>query len=245
MGGSAGSSGRSAGRTGGRPATMGGGTGGDVERSPATVSVWDLGPGMDEKAVRGDIRAIFGRDLSLEQIASLAGAFHPSFRVTIRRDFPGVLNVSATGYIDGASVTLQRTIRAGKGGPRITNDFFQSGRTGTGVGTSVFAYQVRAAGAAGVTQIGTTAARSASFNGYYTWARLGYDAPMSGAVAGRASRAVGYRVSRVSDLMRTPQGRQWWRSNGTTRSMTFDPRPGSASRQRLEDYRAERARRSN
>jgi hypothetical protein len=218
-----------------------------VPESPASVSIRAVGraPGQDEAAVRAEIRAIFGRDLSLGQLAALSGAFDRSFRVEIRRAGPNRLELSARGRVDGGSVLMERWITRTKAGPVIHNDLFTSGVKGSGVGTRAFGYQVEAAGAAGVARIETTAARAGDMNGYYTWARLGYDAPMSGAKAEAAGRAVGYPVASLADLMRTPRGRDWWKRNGTTRAMAFDPTPGSPARLRLEEYRRERANRSS
>ena len=108
-----------------------------------------------------------------------------------------------------------------------------------GLGRFSFAIQVESAVQAGYSRIETYAAGShqndLGLNGYYTWARLGYDAPLT--AAERKSlppELAGART--VADLMATEDGAAWWKANGTGRRMVFDLSPGSRSRQALQHY---------
>jgi hypothetical protein len=80
--------------------------------------------------------------------------------------------------------TMMRTLkRASDGTKYIKNDSFYMTSKGTGLGTKIFARQVKQASKAGYSKIVTDAAgrKGMSDNGYYTWARLGYNAPLSAA----------------------------------------------------------------
>jgi hypothetical protein len=68
----------------------------------------------------------------------------------------------------------------------------------------------------GIQKIKTFAAKSAKENGYYTWARFGYDAALDDInldLTGKLPSSLS-GAKRVSDLMKTPEGRQWWKANG-------------------------------
>jgi hypothetical protein len=111
---------------------------------------------------------------------------------------------------------------------------------GSGIGTKIFATQVQAGIKAGFKSINTYAAKGSSYNGFYTWPRLGYDAPLPGSV--REKLVVGKllkdaeKFSRISDVMKSKEGRDWWKANGTQGNMEFDLSPGSLSRQVLGAY---------
>ena len=112
----------------------------------------------------------------------------------------------------------------------IENQNFTVHETGNGTGTLVFARQVSAAISARVARIETYAARGEGMNGYYTWPRLGYDAPVPDEVTLPAKFE---GVERISQLMMTPDGRDWWKENGVSTGMTFDLNEGSLSRKVL------------
>jgi hypothetical protein len=48
-------------------------------------------------------------------------------------------------------------------------------------------------------------------------------------------------VERISDLMATPEGSDWWKKHGQTVDMTFDLTPGSKSLETWETYRRVKA----
>lgn len=52
------------------------------------------------------------------------------------------------------------------------------------------------------------------YNGYYSLARFGFDAPIPPSVLGKA-KSSGFNVSNIQDLMKTSKGREWWKRNGT------------------------------
>jgi hypothetical protein len=81
--------------------------------------------------------------------------------------------------------------------------------------------------------------KGSDYNGYYTWPRFGYDAPINPSTRARLP-AVLKGAREISDVFRTAQGRQWWKDHGTGHDMTFDLRKGSGSRKVLSSYIRER-----
>lgn len=126
----------------------------------------------------------------------------------------GQISVSVVTKLPDTNVTLtlQRTIGKDRNGsPFIHNDLFTRSDTRSEGG----------------------------FNGYYTWARFGYDYPISsldGTTAARArTKFPGART--VQDIMKTPEGRDWWFSYGSGMGdAKFDLTPGSRSMEVLTKY---------
>lgn len=115
----------------------------------------------------------------------------------------------------------------------VYNESFLLNSQGKGEGTRVFSSQVENAAAAGFVRMETLATRGPKSNGYYTWPRLGYDGSVGGVPgASRLAR----RTGRVGDLMKTPEGRAWWKKNGNEIKLKFYLEPGSQSRRVLDAY---------
>lgn len=138
-----------------------------------------------------------------------------------------------------------------KGGKIVHNEAFFAEKTGTGLGTRLLANQVDAAARLGVDRIMTMAERldsddpGSAMVGYYTWPRLGYDAPLNGRLQellGAAAKPHGLtqaeidRMGTLQDLFRTKGGRDLWKEAGLGMPMAFDPKPGSRSREILDAY---------
>ena len=165
---------------------------------------------------------------------------------------PGAKNCFAMavikGTVDGVGYEMNRRLIADENGNSVLkNDYFVlNGQTGKGVGMKIFAQQVDAAVDAGISRIETIACRSDEFeetqyNGYYTWARFGYDAPLSTVNLKQPLPSSLQKCENVSDLMKTAEGRNWWRENGNTFAGTFDLSEGSQSRKVLDAYRQQKA----
>lgn len=115
------------------------------------------------------------------------------------------------------------------------NNLLQGWPPRSGIGRLIFARQVAEARRLGVHQITTLAAREEGvFNGYYTWARFGYDGPLRGELAQR------FGVDTIQGLMSTPAGRAAWREEGTSWDATFDLSDASVSMKALDGYLAGR-----
>jgi GNAT superfamily N-acetyltransferase len=95
-----------------------------------------------------------------------------------------------------------------------------------GIGLRMFAQQAFAALDAGVRQIWLTALRAGAYNGYYAWARYGFDAELEW-IHKQSFPPAFQGVRTLSELMATANGRDVWRAHGTTVQMCFelnDPR---------------------
>jgi len=129
-----------------------------------------------------------------------------------------------------ADVNILRTFHFDANGKpdHVYNEhfFMSEGNTGSGLGTKVFASEADQAAAMGFKYIKTQAARSPWMNGYYTWPRLGYDAEVNGPLG----------KTRVSDLMRSQNGRDWWKEHGDTTYMNFSLSKRSRSFKILKSY---------
>jgi SPP1 gp7 family putative phage head morphogenesis protein len=99
------------------------------------------------------------------------------------------------------------------------------------LGTRVFATQVATARQIGIDLISVYAAgdiNNSYFNGYYTWPRLGYDGPIDPYLRRQLPPSLAGAM-RISDLMATEEGRDWWRDNGESINLEFDLTDGSYS----------------
>ena len=179
-----------------------------------------------------------------QNVAKLVGA--PSnASITIE---PGIQsNAGGIGVtITSPDYRSVRVVGVDKDGSRyIENVNFYVKTPGQGLGTKVLADQVANAQAMGFTKIKTFAAGSGpnSFyamdwdgeNGYYTWPRLGFDGNIPDTVARKLPPEF-KGAKRVSDLMATTGGREWWKLNGEATEMEFDLTPGSESTKTLAEY---------
>jgi hypothetical protein len=99
---------------------------------------------------------------------------------------------------------------------------------GKGLGSAIFARQVENAQKQGVARLETLAEKSPTMTGYKVWPRMGYDAPLP--LRGLPERPLSLQhARRVSDLMKTEEGRTWWDANGVQLEMAFDLNPDSLS----------------
>lgn len=124
-------------------------------------------------------------------------------------------------------------------------------KRGSGIGAKVFSEQVRSAKAAGVSYIratavgkgdGKTGAAGDGDNGYYTWARFGYDLPIKNLSNAKQVTAAFPQAKSIMDVMATKEGQQWWKINGVEmRRAQFDLTDNSRSMQVMNAYREEKA----
>lgn len=135
---------------------------------------------------------------------------------------------------------------------------------GEGKGTSIFYNQVKNFKEAGYEELSTFAAKGSDFNGYYTWARLGYR--MSSVTENLLKNELVYdedeneergaerfkvlqkvlelsgekSIDKVSQplhyLMSFKEGREWWKKNGFEFQGYFDLEDDSVSMKILEEY---------
>lgn len=192
---------------------------------------------------------IFGRRLSQQEYRDLVGAPSNAL-VTVDGYEPfsqgDILQFEVSG--PGYEIPQTRSISRRNGITTIENEVFVTNdELPPGSGTRIFARQVKTARQLGVDQIRTEASGEIMYmvepprkaNGYYTWPRLGYDGQIPWQVEIDLPESLRTKNSsdlRISDLMRTPEGRAWWKEHGTTAKMSFDLEPGRLSGQVLQAY---------
>lgn len=196
-----------------------------------------------EKQAKATIAKVLGKDFEPEHLGSLVGA-QPGATVNVLGIQGGdeiVINVDHPLYSASRTITKDS----------ITNEtfFIKPGAQGKGLGTKVFHEQVQAAAEAGFESIDTMAARidttdpnnPGRANGYYTWARLGYDTSLKTVEKVKTSIPLQEFIdktgaTRVSDLMKTEEGRALWKEHGGSTAMSFKLDPESISRKVLDGY---------
>ena len=72
--------------------------------------------------------------------------------------------------------------------------------------------------------------------GYYAWPRFGFDREFSDDERKLIPRKLVGKGKRVSDLMKTAEGRAWWKDHGYGMSLSFDLSPDSLGRRVLSEY---------
>ncbi len=188
---------------------------------------------------RAAVRAVFGCDLSPDDIGRLAGAREDDI---IEIEGEGDQFEISMHSLDGtrrASFTVCRSdqdivVRD----PYVRND---GGAQGAGRDL-VHAFDDM--GALGVTKLEASAARSDAdrehrLNGYYTWAKLGFMGEIPEPVQSAARERFGPKITHVEQLMRIGRvGEQWWKEHGDTWDATFSFAAGSYSMRMLDAWRS-------
>jgi SPP1 gp7 family putative phage head morphogenesis protein len=236
------------------PTGSGGGV--DPHCSPGTAGAVTTHDGVEITSRSGESPNVVAAKAGLgsaDQVARAVGA-QPGFRVKVHPtpEGDGVF-VSMTDPATG--LKAYRTLsREGAGVWVCTNDsmVIPPEHQGKGLGSTVFRAQVAALRQQGFARIETVAERNAAAhsdmkaNGYYTWARMGYDAPIPKGVLPHLAAhpdPVVRTATRVSDLMTTEAGRLAWFKHGDSLHMVFDLADGSRSMQVHTAYLEERAKR--
>ena len=131
-------------------------------------------------------------------------------------------------------------IRRADDGPVVVIDAFRvcEPMRQKGLGSAIFARQLAAASVLGARRIETVAGRHGDENGYYTWPRFGFDGPLPDEIRQKLPLGID-RATKVLDLIRCENGRQWWKAHGIPIPLTFDLADRSRSREVFDRYTAE------
>lgn len=193
------------------------------------------------QAVDETLEEWFGRKLTNDELSGLAGA-------------PAGSTVVATVYYESISdkariglewhntelgVEAHRVLRRSYDGSlNMLNAGIEITAKGKGAGTQILVEQVNTAVGLGLTSI-SLLAEGPPKNGYYTWPRLGFDTSISILVNLPPELS---NAKRLSDLMKTEVGRQWWKANASKQGafVDFDLKEGSLSRKVLDEYAKEK-----
>ncbi len=181
-----------------------------------------------------------------EDIADLAGAL-PGSKVDIaisKQVAGGFFDVHVQHNDYWAERVLSKDFKYGQEFPTVRNYALQVYRQGRGIGTEILKQQVDAGVRLGVGYLSAQASgeKNSTENGYYTWPRLGYDGPIgnghiwSNQKVYQELKAKFPKAEKISDVMESAGGREWWKENGEPFEVKFDLSEGSYSRRVLDDY---------
>lgn len=212
-------------------------------------------PGTIEEqiaATQEQIKSILGKDVTPQDLVRLVGAT-PESNVDIKINNKGQIEfyVRGPGYSTDYSESnpqyemIRYLYRDAQGQLVMHNASFMmdDSAQGQGLGTKIFSDEVASLQQLGVSRIDTEAAGS-PYNGYYTWPRLGYVGPLEefyqddikqGIADGELPKKWA-KYTTLQELMSTPEGREWWKDNGSTINLSFDLTPGSLSLKILKAY---------
>ena len=221
-------------------------------RSKAKVK---LGPEVDKKRLASMFGKMFGYDAPLEIIADCVGAPDDA-EVTVSLSDTGKSLDIEMRHPAFAQTCTRYVTQSEDGKVTIHNEsiFIKKEEQGSGLGSRIFSSQVVWAREHGVANIKCHAAKlndagEAYYNGYVTWPKLGYDAPLEQAryeryedfdVAEEAARL--FSAETVQDVLEAPGGLAWWEKNGIGLvEATFDLSPDSRSSQIHHEYLKRRA----
>src|SRR5690606_35384128 len=177
---------------------------------------------------------MFNKSLNRQEIMNLFGLNVQKLNgldVTLHVNNSGI-TLSVLG--DEIRDMSRRIIKSGDNWICINDNFVLSKNSrSSGLGTKIFNSQVNNMSELGIKEIHTHAARLFGQNSYYTWPSLGYDADLSSNIT-LPNELVG--ASKISDLMKSEIGRNWWKENGDGGEMIFSLLPNSLSRAILKPY---------
>lgn len=186
-------------------------------------------------------RQLIGREFSDEDLAHLAGTLDgATVNVAVRQkkgwlylavDDPARFEVYETSVRPDANGELYGYIHEVRAA---------SGQRGQGLGARAFARQVAGARSLGLKRFELWAAgnvRDTSYNGYYTWARFGFDARLA---TERAFLPPHLRGAKSINELILAGEQQWWKQHGTERTMIFEVHDGSSMMQVFRAYLKEK-----
>jgi hypothetical protein len=210
----------------------------------SSLTRYDVTYDQDEDT-RAAVRRIVGDGVAEEDLLSLAGV-RDGAEVNIY-EYQGGIAVD----VNHREYTAERTLRRVDNKLVLTNEEFSvkpGVKTGSGIGGKVFGRQVDYAKRIGVDRIELYAAGDyessqrtrGGKNGYYTWPRFGCDADIPPVHRAKLPAELA-GATRLSDLMQTEAGREWWLKNGGPFDATFDLADDSLSMRIWSDYVAKKA----
>ncbi len=87
----------------------------------------------------------------------------------------------------------------------------------------------------------TVRAGRGGWNGYYTWPRFGFNAPLGASITSRLPENL-TAATCLNELFLMPGGATWWKEYGSSGEMVFNTRLGSSSLRVFTSYLKEKAR---
>lgn len=180
--------------------------------------------------------SLFGHALADEEIAWLAGALDGAEVIVSSRKSGLYLEVKDAPRF-AAYETSIRTDADGSLWDYLHDVRIAAGLGGQGLGLQAFLRQIQMARALGLTRFELWAAGhpgDQAHNGWITWAKFGFDAPLNKYELAALPRA--YATARtVNDIMFLGAD-DWWAKTGSERSMVFDLYAGSSMMSQFRRY---------
>lgn len=180
-------------------------------------------------------KRFFGKILTDKEITRLAGAPDGSRIKVLYSDANGVtLDIENDFYIETSTRTISKEIGSGK--LVIYNENLRLKDTAPeAFGLRIFATEVRQAAALSIDHIQVLAGgnQGGNMNGYYTWARYGFEARIPNSVLRNLPASL-QKSETILDLFETEEGRRWWETFGRSVLMIFDLTQESRSLSVLE-----------
>jgi GNAT superfamily N-acetyltransferase len=217
---------------------------------PPTVAI-----GKGFESARAGVLTSLGipRNTTNEELAKLCGYRDDTTEVMVSHESrpsklvmssygPGYRNIRQLTRDENGDLVLKNVIFT------VDEDYQKKG-----IGAEVFSRQVEQARKMGVKRIETNALRAddedgkpgGEANGYATWPKFGYDAhinmkDMAGIEdtlkKGLKKNPEYKNVTKISEIMKTPEGREWWTKYGITFDMEFDLSDNSHSMKIFNAY---------
>lgn len=189
----------------------------------------------DQQEFAGQVVSIFGRSVPKEDIAKMAGASGmDSVQMGAREGGDGiVVEVAGPNIIDQQRIITRRR----NGDLELYNSIYTliKNTHGQGIGRTMLEQEVATLRSYGFARIMAICARGEEYNGYISWAKMGYDGEIPSFV--RRKLPVEWKdASTVQDLMALPGGPKWWEENGYTFNGTFDLADNSRSMKTFIKY---------
>ncbi|GEM_PF-2319255 len=182
---------------------------------------------------------LFGKPLGAEEVADLMGA--PGGSTVAIETKLGALSVAIRHK--ELDIDIQRLFWRSKGKSYVDGKLFAVKKAPSGTGLVIFDRQVKRSIEYGLELIDIYAAgdlrTTEEWNGYYTWARFGFNRALDPIEIARLKRD-GFDAKDVHELFQLEGGREWWLEHGEPGEMEFDLREGSLSRKLFERYKMEK-----
>lgn len=179
--------------------------------------------------------------VSQSELAQLSGAIDGSL-LSVLQSGADYLNI----FIENSDIyqSMVRTLMIENNQLILKNETQILKDNARGKGIAVFALreQIRAAKRLNISKIKTFAVGDASheyYNGYYTWARFGFNADIPPQLRKKLPKHL-TSATDIADLMSTKEGRAWWKNNGSDINLTFDLSDNSKSIKIFQQYLLEK-----
>lgn len=207
----------------------------------------DVTVNVDAPDVINDIeRSLFGREIEDKEWAQLIGAPDGAeVKVAPVGEYGDMANVvHVSSQQDEYRVIQSRYIGQDDEGETVIQNASMtiSQDAPAGLGTHIIAMEVEKGKDLGVDRIEVYAAGfpgSAATNGYYTWPRMGFDAPIPSEFRTYLPAEL-TEATRMNEVMAHPDGRAAWKAQGRGIDLVMDLSEGSKSLATFEAYLEEK-----